>query len=80
LHFREQTEQLHRHEAQSVIKHYLPNYEKELEFKRLMPGYNDAVNRAGKLDAIACALEEPLRNPSTGVFRLTETIRKAGQR
>lgn len=80
LHFREQTEQLHRREAQSAVRNYLPQYEKELEFKRLIAGYADAVSRATKLEVIATAQGEPLRNPSTGVFRLTERIRDAGQR
>ena len=80
LHFQEQTEQIHRHDAQSTVKAYLPRYEKELDFRRLIAGYTDAVSRASTLEALANSRGEPRRNPSTGVFRLTERIRDAGQR
>lgn len=80
LHFQEQAEQIHRHAAQSAVKSYLPQYEKELDFRRLIPGYTEAVSRATRLEALAHAHGEPRRNPSTGVFRLTERIRDAGQR
>ena len=79
LHFQNQTTQIHRHEAQSTLKRYLPNYEKELEFRRLLSGYDSAVVRATELQATASALGEQHRNPSTGVFRLTERIRATGQ-
>jgi len=38
-------------------------------------GYPDAVRRAQQLDADAVSLGEPGRNPTTGVYRLTELIR-----
>jgi hypothetical protein len=80
LHFQEQTEQIHRHDAQSAIRIHLPRYEKELDFRRLIIGYADAVSRARNLEVLARTHGEPQRNPSTGVFRLTERIRDAGQK
>ena len=80
LHFQDQTAEIHRHDAQSAIKCHLPRYEKELDFGRLIVGYNDAVRRARELDALAASHKDLRRNPSTGVYRLTESIRRVGQR
>ncbi|HWO18308.1 MAG TPA: RloB family protein [Kofleriaceae bacterium] len=79
LHFQDQAEQIHRHDAQRALKAYLSNYEKALEFSRLSAGYDTAVTRATTLQEIASALSKPYRNPSTGVFLLTESIRRTGQ-
>ena len=38
-------------------------------------GYPQAVVRASKMDQDAEAAHEPHRNPSTGVYKLTELIR-----
>jgi hypothetical protein len=79
LHFRDQRESLHRHEAQRLIRGFLPNYDKEFDFSKLVAGYEEAVRRAQSLDTISESLSEPRRNPSTGVYVLTERIRLAGQ-
>jgi hypothetical protein len=56
LHFQDQTTQIHRHEAQSALKKYLPGYDKELDFPRLISGYDMAVSRAADLQAAVTAL------------------------
>jgi hypothetical protein len=80
LHFQEQREQLHRDDAHRALRTYLPRYDKELDFRRLVAGYEDAVLRASELEKLAAAETRRWRNPSSGVFRLTERIRQAGQR
>jgi hypothetical protein len=75
LHFQDQNEQMHRHEAQQALKVFLPKYEKKLDFHKMNPGYLKAVARAQSLQKMAEAMSEPNRNPSTGVHLLTELIR-----
>jgi hypothetical protein len=78
LHFKDQFERVHRHEVQHAIKEFLPNCDKELDFRRLHAGYAQAVRRADLLQRQADATSNPRRNPSTSVFRLTERIRTGG--
>ena len=78
LHFREQTERIHRHDAQRALKDFLPRYDKKLDFGKLRPGYATAVERAQSLQKTADATGEPNRNPSTTVYLLTELIRIGG--
>lgn len=79
LHFQNQTSYLERRDARSRLKRHLPHYEKALPFERLRPGYSEAVTRAYELDRRCEADGEPGRNPSTGVHRLTEQIRRGGK-
>lgn len=79
LHFQNQTSYLERRDARSRLKRHLPDYEKALPFHRLKPGYSEAVTRAYELDRRCEADGEPGRNPSTGVHRLTEQIRRGGK-
>jgi hypothetical protein len=58
-----------------MVVDYLPNYEKAVRFRDVEPGYDQAVSRAARLDRDAEAMGEPGRNPTTGVYRLTEAIR-----
>jgi hypothetical protein len=78
LHFQEQNEQIHRHEAQRVLKEHLPRYDKVLDFSKMKAGYASAVERAQSLMKTGEAMGEPNRNPSTAVYLLTELIRKGG--
>lgn len=78
LHFREQTEQIHRHELRRAVKVFMPKYDKLLDFAKMHPGYEVAVERAQALQKTAAALRDPNRNPSTGVHALTELIRVGG--
>jgi hypothetical protein len=78
LHFQEQNEQLHRHEAQRALRQHLPRYDKVLDFDKMKAWYARAVERARSLQKKAEATSDPNRNPSTGVYLLTELIRTGG--
>ncbi len=74
LHLGEQPGMRHRHELSNLIKTCLPYYDKHVNFEDFAQGYHDAVKRAARLAADAEADDEPYRNPTTGVYRLTERI------
>jgi hypothetical protein len=78
LHFQDQNERIHRHEAQRALKAFMPKYDKTLDFSKMKPGYEKAVARARVLQKLAEDTDEPNRNPSTGVYLLTELIRIGG--
>jgi|ERR1700722_20391802 len=75
LHFQDQRAHIERDKVRSALQGHMPGYDKELDFRRLHPTYADAVKRAQELDVEAERYEDPGRNPTTGVFRLTESIR-----
>ena len=75
LHFRDHTESLHRDDVNRLLRIHLPNYGKELDFNKLVKGYDEAVSRARGLEKTASSLGQPRRNPTTSVFILTERIR-----
>jgi hypothetical protein len=74
LHLRENPGARHRHDVQRMIGEFLPGYDKHLDFARVAPGVEDAVRRAQWLDRDAQEEGEPGRNPSTGVYRLAESM------
>jgi hypothetical protein len=74
LHFRDNPGLHHRHALQSMMKAFVPNYDKKVDFATYAPGYRDALTRARRLAGQAADDEEPHRNPTTGVFMLTELI------
>ena len=76
LHFRESPGMRDRKAAQRMTGEFLPGYDKHLSFDALQGGYEDAVRRAERLDTLAAEAGEPGRNPTTGVYRLTEEIRR----
>jgi hypothetical protein len=76
LHFRESPGARHRHDLRRMVGQYLPGYDKHLDFARVAPGLDDAVRRAQRLDRDAQDEGEPGRNPSTGAYRLVESIMK----
>jgi hypothetical protein len=78
LHFQEQRAQLECGKAKAALRRHLPGYEKKLDFPKLRPGHENAVRRAQALDAEAQRQGRPGRNPTTGVYRLTESIRQGG--
>jgi hypothetical protein len=75
LHFADQQAHVERGRLRSMLQDHLPDYDKELGFARLHPGYDDAVGRARTLDDAAERAGRPGRNPTTGVHVLTEIIR-----
>ena len=75
LHFAEQPGMRHRHDLQRMMKQHLPAYDKHVEYADYAERYADATRRARRLDEQAEADSEEGRNPTTGVWRLTESIR-----
>lgn len=75
LHLRESPGAQHRDDVQRLLASLLPGYQKAVDFTKLQAGYSDAVARAERLDRGAAAMDEAGRNPTTGVYRLTESIR-----
>lgn len=76
LHFESHTAFLNTRSAQKRLRLHLPRYHKALPFKRLHPNYAKAVQRAEELERRRKDADDPGGNPSTGVNRLTERIRK----
>ena len=62
-------------EMQSKLRRFIPEYRKHVRFTDLADGYTTAVQRAIQLDEQAHAASDEGRNPTTGVWRLTESIR-----
>lgn len=56
------------------LKKSIPNYDKGIQFKDYQDSYADAIKRARSLDENAESDGEPGRNPSTGVWRLVQSI------
>ncbi len=74
LHLRETPGMIHRHSAQAMLKTFLPGYDKKVDYKDYRDGYERAVERARRLDKLATDVGEAGRNPTTGVYKLTEAI------
>lgn len=74
LHFRDSPGARHRHDLQGMLAGFLPKYDKHLDFPRLEGGVPDATRRALRLEQDAAEEGEPGRNPTTGVWRLTDSI------
>ncbi len=75
LHFADQPGMRDRHDLQRMMKQHIPGYDKHVNYSDYANGYDAAVQRASRLDADASAANEQGRNPTTGVWRLTESIR-----
>ena len=58
-----------------MIQLHVPKYDKHLKFEDFARGDENAARRTTKLDAEAELDCEEGRNPITGVWRLTESIR-----
>ena len=76
LHFEDHRREVHRDKVRAALKKHLPRYKKELEFEAVHRGYAEAVERARALDLAAQRDGAAARNPTTGVYRLTERIRR----
>jgi len=75
LHFAEQQGHIERGKLRAALQEHLPGYDKELPFARMHAGHGDAVRRATALDDAATRADRAGRNPTTGVYLLTEAIR-----
>jgi hypothetical protein len=79
LHFADQTAYLWRTEARRRLRAHVPDFDKHVDFKQYVTGYQDACRRATQLAARHGALGEDGANPSTSVSLLTEKIRQFGR-
>lgn len=75
LHFSDCPGPLHRDTAQNILKTHISDYDKSVNINDYIHGYNKAVRGAESLDRLAESIGEPGRNPTTGVYKLTESIR-----
>ncbi len=75
LHFRENPGMQHRDKIEQLLKKHVPGYKKSVDYGAYAAGYAQAVIRAERLDTSAKGASEPNRNPTTGVYLLTELIR-----
>ena len=80
LHFKDQSAHLGRRAAIGNLREHWKGYEKHIDFPLLAPSYPLAVERARALDERRRSAGDPGGNPSTGVYRLTEEIRRFGVR
>lgn len=79
LHFGDHGAHVTAGQVHRLVRKHLPRYDKHLRFEAVAPGYLDAVSRADALDRRLAGVGEVGGNPSTGVFRMTERIRKLGK-
>ncbi len=75
LHFSDNPGHQGRKEIRRRLKKHVPKYDKHVDYATYAPGYLQAVTRAAKMDQDAGKAREPHRNPTTGVYGLTELIR-----
>jgi hypothetical protein len=75
LHFRDNPGMQDRDTMLKKLKEHVPKYDKHVDFKIYAEGYPQAVQRARKMQDDAEEAGEPDRNPTTGIFELTELIR-----
>lgn len=75
LHFQDQRAHCERDKARAALQRHLPRYDKSLDFAKMHPHYDEAVQRAKALDREAAVHKGPGRNPTTGVYQVTESIR-----
>lgn len=76
LHFRDSPGERHRHHVQQMLRdNYLRGYDKKLDFADVAEGVEQATRRAKRLLADALELgDDPFKNPTTSVYRLTDSI------
>jgi hypothetical protein len=65
----------HRDTIWQKLKKHVPKYDKHVDYATYSAGYSQAVARARRMDDEASEAREPHRNPTTGVYELTELIR-----
>jgi hypothetical protein len=75
LHFRDDPGPQERAGLFRLLKPFVPDYDKKIRFSEMVDGYEQAVVRAARLERLAVEEGMEGRNPTTGVWRLTESIR-----
>jgi hypothetical protein len=79
LHFQDQRAHIERHLLRQECGKFLPGYDKEVPFAKLHPRYGEALKRASDLDVWQTKRGLEGSNPWTGVYRLTEKIKRFRQ-
>jgi hypothetical protein len=74
LHFRESPGMQPRETIGKLLSSHVPGYDKGVEYTTFSEGYRQAVERAKRLDNLAESASDSGRNPTTGVYKLTEII------
>ena len=76
LHFRDSPGMKHGGKIVGMLKEFIPGYKKVINFAKLKlaDGYDAAVQRAKRIHASMKLAGDEMRNPSTGVYRLTELM------
>jgi hypothetical protein len=78
LHFRECPGMQHRHDMQRLLAAELGSPGKGVDFAVYASSVALAEERARRMDERAAEDGEPHRNPTTGVYRLTQSIARTG--
>ena len=63
-----------------MLQTHVPSYNKHVNFEDYIEGYAKAVMRSEALEKEAERDEDDGRNPTTGVWRLTESIIDEGDK
>lgn len=79
LHFRHQGGHITCKNVLRTLREELPHYDKNPEFEKIHPGYEEAVQRARRILRNRARAGRPRGNPSTTVHKLTEEVRKIGR-
>lgn len=74
LHFRDNPGMQDRATIRRMLREYVPTYDKHVDFSIYAGGYSEAVKRAARMDQDAEEWNERHRNPTSGVYVLTEAI------
>jgi hypothetical protein len=79
LHFTDHGTHATAAQARRLVRRHLPRYDKHLRFEEVSSGYREAARRAEALGRRRSEVGEEGGNPSTGVYRMTERIRRFGK-
>jgi hypothetical protein len=75
LHFRDNPGMQSRARMKNLLEGYVPGYDKHVAYADYSAAHEQATERARRMDDAAREAGERCRNPTTGVYRLTEVIR-----
>jgi hypothetical protein len=75
LHFRDNPGMQDRAKVKEMLIQHVLKYNKHIDYATYAAGCAQAVLRARRMDESAEEANEPGRNPTTGVYKLTEIIR-----